>query len=457
MHWYARFVHPLILAAALLPISAQAQEAVLESEAIPADAESFKTPSSDIFLNKLPTAETVAGPMDSETTLPPFLSDATLKINARSFYFARQDGKDEPGRDSEKISWALGGSAQLKTGRLWDAVSLGAELFTAQHLYGPEDKDGALLLKRGQEGYTVLGVLNPRLNYGSHVLTLYRQRHDFPYVNNQENRMTPNTFESYSYGYTGQGEEAPLQFGFGYIDRIKKRDSDEFVAMSEAAGVANADRGMPWGGFRVRPRKDIRIVVVNLAGWDFLNLFYSDAEHNMSFGDGWALKSAVQFTEQRSIGDDLLFGEERSAGMWGIQEALSYRGLLLRAALTVNDKGGLLRAPFGSYPGYNSSIVEDFNRAGEIAWKIGLSYDFAHAGVEGLSAYADYIEGDGAVNDMKENVPDKNELDVNVDYRIKQGALAGLWLRFRSGFVHEDTVGTTKDFRIILNYEVPLI
>ncbi len=437
---------------------AVAQESVLDAESIAGDAESFGIPSSEAF--ELPPTPEKA-PWDwrkelSEST--PFIRDTTLKLNLRSFYFARQDGADDSGNDKEKISWALGGSAALKTGKLYDVFSIGSELFTSQKLYGPDDKDGALLLEPGQEGYTVIGVANPRFDYEGQALSLYRQRHEFPYVNSQENRMTPNTFESYSYGYLGEGDKPRFQFGAGYIDKIKKRNSDTFVSMSEGAGVTNGDRGMPWAGVRFRPTDDIKITAVNFAGLDYLNFFYTDAEHVLKFSDDWSLKSAVQFSEQRSIGDDLLTGgTDVSVGMWGVQEALSFQNFMVRAAVTVNDEGRTLIAPYGSYPGFNSSIVEDFNRAGEVAWKVGLSYDFIGVGVDGLSAYVDYIQGDGAVSDSKESLPDKSETDFNVDYRIKEGLLKSFWLRFRTGLVHEDSVGTTKDFRIILNYEVRII
>ncbi len=434
-----------------------AQEAALDDKPIAADAENLELPSTEAF-----EAEEAPEPgpwslREAMKESDPFFRDLTVKINLRNYYFARQDGADAPGNDLEKISWAQGGSFLLKSGKLLDVFSVGTELFTSQHLYGPEDKDGALILEPGQDSYTVLGVVNPRFEYEGHTLSLFRQRHELPYVNSQENRMTPNTFESYSYGYFGEGEAPPLQVGIGYLDKIKKRNSDQFVSMSEGAGVAAGERGMPWLGARVRPLENLKLVAINFVGIDFLNTVYTDLEYGRKFSDDWGIKTSAQFSEQRSIGDDLLTGREVSATMWGVQQAISYRKFLVRAALTVNDEGTSMRSPWGSYPGYNSSIVEDFNRAGEIAWKVGISYDFSGVGIEGLSAYADFIQGNGAVNDSKESLLDKNETDVNIDYRIKEGWLKNFWLRLRGGWVHEETVGTTQDYRVIVNYDIPVV
>jgi hypothetical protein len=448
----------LILGASFLICSGTAfsQEAALESEPIASSAEELQLPSTRAFQLQ-PAPEQGPLSLRTATEWPAFIRDMTVKANVRSFYFAQQAGADDPGNDNEKISWALGGSLQVNSGKVADIFLIRSELFTSQRLYGPEDKDGAKLLEPGQDGYTVLGVANPRFEYEGHVLSLYRQRFDLPYVNNQDNRMTPNTFESYSYGYFGEGDAPPLQFGAGYMDKIKKRDSDEFVSMSEGAGVSEKERGMPWAGFRLRPSKDLKIVAVNFAGIDFLNMFYSDAEYSMKLTEDWQSKSSFQFSEQRSIGDDLLTGKDVSVGMFGFQQALSYGRFLMRAAVTVDDKGTTVRSPFGSYPGYNSGITEDFNRAGEIAWKFGISYDFAGLGLDGLSAYSDFISGNRAKDDNHQPLNDKNETDVNIDYRVKEGLLKNFWLRLRGGFVHEDTVGTTKDFRVIVNYEIPIV
>ena len=76
-----------------------------------------------------------------------------------------------------------------------------------------------------------------------------------------------------------------------------------------------------------------------------------------------------------------------------------------------------------------------------------VSYDFAEVGLDGVTAYIDYISGNRAVDSDLVALND-NETDINVDYRIKESMLKNIWLRVRSGFVHEATVDTTKDLRV---------
>ena len=79
-------------------------------------------------------------------------ADTKVDLQVRSYYLDR-DKYD----DSQSQAWALGGSVGAKTGYFRERFALGATGYTSQRLYGPEDKDGTLLLKPGQQGYTVLG------------------------------------------------------------------------------------------------------------------------------------------------------------------------------------------------------------------------------------------------------------------------------------------------------------
>ena len=69
--------------------------------------------------------------------------------------------------------------------------------------------------------------------YAEYTATLYRQYIDTPYVNQQDNRMTPNTFEAYR--ITGKYDW--VQFAAAYIATIKPRNDNDFISMSEQAGA----------------------------------------------------------------------------------------------------------------------------------------------------------------------------------------------------------------------------
>ena len=174
--------------------------------------------------------------------------DTKFDAQIRSYYFDRDkyDG-------SESEAWALGGSLGFKTGYFRERFALGATGYTSQRLYGPEDKDGTTLLAPGQHGYTVLGEL-----YGEFLLNkdtrlgIGRRGVDTPYLNRNDSRMTPNTFEAITLqGVRGGGEgQAEWRGGAGYVDEIKVRNSDEFVSMATAAGAPDGSRARGLRGRR---------------------------------------------------------------------------------------------------------------------------------------------------------------------------------------------------------------
>ena len=63
---------------------------------------------------------------------------------------------------------------------------------------------------------------------------------DQSYINPQDNRMTPNTFE----GVTVGGKIDWVQYLAGYLWKIKPRNSDEFISMAEQAGAGSSDDGV---------------------------------------------------------------------------------------------------------------------------------------------------------------------------------------------------------------------
>ena len=85
-------------------------------------------------------------------------------------------------------------------------------------------------------------------------------------------------------------------------------------------------------------------------------------------------------------------------------------------AVTGNSSSEDLISPYGSYAGYNSVITNNYNRAGENGLRTGLSYDFEEVGLKGLSAFGNYVWGNGAVDsETEEDIPDWDELDLTLD------------------------------------------
>jgi hypothetical protein len=379
----------------------------------------------------------------------PFFDDAKISAQARTFYLYR-DKYD----DSISEAWAIGGSVTYTSGYLADVFRVGAAAYTSQPLYAPDDRDGTLLLKPGQEGYTVLGQIYGEVKFTDQLFGAFgRKEYNTPYINKNDTRMTPNTFEGVSlYGKSGGKDGAPeWRYGGGYITKIKERNSEEFVSMSVDAG-ASVERGVYVAGANYL-QKDFTLGAVNYYSDDIINIFYTEGKYAPSLGDKYKLKLHAQFSDQQSNGDDLLTGTAFSTHQWGVKADLGLGAALLTLAYTDTADGATMRNPWSGYPGYTSVQVQDFFRAGESAVMLKAAYDLSNR-FKGASVYALWVHGSGVA------APNFNEdeVDLNLQWTPdKAGALRGMSFRLRLAQVNQRGGGDPDitDFRFIVNYDFP--
>jgi hypothetical protein len=389
--------------------------------------------------------------------LPPFLRDTELKWNTRTYYFVQR--REDTSRAE---AWTLGGSLDYRSGWFKEVFAIGGAFYTSQKLIGKKDEDGTRLLKPGQRSFAVLGQSYAQLKYQGQRLTLFRQEMDLPYVNKQDSRMAPNTFEGYTLqgAFSGLPRIALLQYAAGYLTRMKPRDEDDFISMSEAAGVpGGSDHGLSLAGVRITPFENFSLGAVDYFVKDTINIAYVAADYLHTLRGGLGLRLQSQFTHQRSVGDDELTGSSFSTWAAGARAAASYRHFVLSVAASTTGDGADISSPFGSRPSFLSLMQEDFDRAGEDAWLLGASYHFTRLGLHGLSAVANYAEGYGARDATTGlSLPDRREFDLTIDYQVKTGWLRGFWLRIRGSVVDTDGEGrNSNQLRVTLNHAMPLL
>src|SRR5215831_948727 len=225
--------------------------------------------------------------------LPPFLADTDFKLHYRSYYLNRM----QPSGAVNEAE-AFGGWVSYHSGWLLDTFAMGAAFYGSAPLYAPADRDGTLLLETGQKGYYVPGEAWGALRYKDYALLKgYRLQVDQTYINPQDNRMTPNTFE----GVTLGGKVDWVQYLTGYLTRIKPRNSDEFISMSAQAGANVSNDGVVLGGVRLTPTEGLRIELSNQYGVNTFNTFYGEVDYLRSLGGDWKIRVSAQFTDQRAV------------------------------------------------------------------------------------------------------------------------------------------------------------
>ena len=413
------------------------------------------------------------------------LKDTKFEFNLRNFYFDRSDFNGH-----EKQAWATGGWLGFKTGYFLDHVAFGATVFTSTPIYAPDDRDGTLLLAPGQNGFTDLGEFYTELRIVKDVgITVGAKRYDTPFINTNDIRMKPNTFEAIvlqgrtklgesssddnvtadGIGLSKDGKEvavptatpakdvASIKYGAGYFYAIEERNDSEFVSMAQDAG-ADVQHGV-WaaGALYEKPgalyeKGKFTIGAIEYYCKDVINIAYAESTLEVPLSDNWKLKFYGQYVNQGSVGEDLLLGHSFWGNQFGTKVDLTIHKALLTGAFTHTWADiDHIQNPWSGYPGYTSVQVQDFNRAGESAFLLRAGYDFPW--IDGLGAYA--LAVFGTQPDLAGQFR-QNEFDFNLQWGPKKGVLEGLSLRLRYAVVQQfgGDVNNLTDFRAIFNYMI---
>jgi outer membrane porin, OprD family len=407
------------------------------------------------------------------------LKDTKFEFNLRSFYFDRSDFNG-----AEKQAWAIGGWLGVKTGYFLDHIAFGATVYTSNPIYAPDDRDGTTLLAPGQNEYTILGEFYTELRIVEDVgITVGAKGYDTPFINRNDTRMTPNTFEAIvlqgrtklgtsssddastptdgGIGLSKDGKEvavptptpaqdvASIKYGLGYFYAIKERNDSEFVSMAQDAG-ADVQHGV-WSAGALYEKGKFNIGAIEYYCKDVINIAYAQTGFELPLATDWRLRFAGQYVDQGSVGDNLLDGHSFSGHQFGVKVELPIKKALFTAAFTQAWGNANLRNPWSGYPGYTSVQVQDFNRAGEGAFLLRAGYDFPW--VDGLSAYALAVFG---TDPDQAGQFRQNEFDFNLQWGPKKGVLEGLSLRLRYAVVQQfgGDVHNLTDFRAICNYVI---
>jgi hypothetical protein len=441
--------HRLIAAVLLLVSrSAGASESELEEQPPPGSAEELAGQLERQFEPPPEPAPPLPALEAALAELPPFLRDSTLSFRLRSRYLNRRRFDDD-----RVETWAGGGSVHFHSGWWADAAAVELEYFTSQRLKGEQGRDGARHLEPGQHGFGVLGVANAKLRFREWTLTAYRQALELPYVNGNDNRMVPNTFEAAT--LVRDGERA--DWIASYIWRVKPKDADDFVSIPALAGEEE-NRALGLLGVNWTPTDDTQLGAFGYYSRDVGSILYGEGgwEHELPRGVTGRLEG--QLTRVQAVSDALLNdGERASTGQLGLRASASVSGLLAQLAATRTSGGGAIRSRFGSIPSYLDRMQHSFARANEDALGLTLTWRPCGQGAGPWSVRWDVTQGWNGENDGGGR-SDRLESGLMLDFRPETGRLDGVWLRLRGSVLYDDEQERTQnEVRLELQYDFDLL
>jgi hypothetical protein len=385
--------------------------------------------------------------------LPDWLDESRLDLHFRTYYLNHAEDSDDPlVPESDRAAWAYGGWLRWESPWWGDRVNVAAAYYTSQRIWGPQKLDGTKLLTEGQGGYSVLGLANVKIRHGDLAqLTLYRQLLDIPFLNGEDSRMTPNTFEA----ATVAGKIHGFEYSFAWVERIKQRDSRRFIDMAEAAGAVGVDRGLGYVALHWSRGETFSIGFTNQLTPDVLNNFHAEMGWGRELASGIGIRLEGQLTDQRSVGDNLLTGSDFHTWRVGIRGTVSWQAVAFTLAYAFTDEERAIVSPYGSDPSYLSTLQDDFEKAGDRGLLIGLSHNFARWDLPNLTAAFKVVFGENRLGIAGGPGVEQRQVEATFDYRLAEGRLRGLWFRLRGSYLDEGPTNAAE-VRAIVNYDIPL-
>lgn len=431
---------------------ADASEYIRVESPPPKSADELQDPIDRAFRKK-PLSERyfLKGLKEGLKDLPSFWRDTKVGFHFRTYVFDRRNSSTD-----KSEAWTAGGRVVYESGR-WNNFKIRAAYYFTNEL----DSDGGDtgLLAPGQKNISRLGEANLSYEFTDTVLEgsvvrLYRQTLNLPFVNKHDIRMLPAIHEGYM---IGRRDNSSLNYVVGHLTKFKDYDSDHFVEMSEAAGAFGTNKGLTIAGARVPLSDDCTVGAIDYYGWDTFNTFYAEATYHKVLTEGLDLRLSGQFTDQRSVGDELVGDFDTTH--FAVKGAFAWRGAIITLAGSITDDEADIRKPWGGTPSYLSIQRFDFDRANEKAVLLGLSYNTGYFSALGFSSFINIAHGfDAEDPPTGADLPDRTEYDITVDYKPPHGFLEGLWIRFRYNYVDiEDNDENVRDFRIVVNYTIQFL
>jgi hypothetical protein len=367
----------------------------------------------------------------------------------RSFFYVR-----DYDQSTKRQDLASGGMLYYQTAPL-KGISAGIAFYTGQDL-GLNDSDNDVygLLAKDENGdhdsFTVLGEAYLQAEFSDTTLKLGRQELETPFVNGDDNRLTPQATE----GFTLVNKSIPgVTLTASYVAKMRGKTSTEFVSMTEYAEIADGDEPVILGGLVYDGIEDLTLQVWDFHAVDFMNEFYLRGDFSLPLSNDWAVFGSAQYLSQRDTGE--MLGGPQDTYTYGIEVGIEGKGLQASFGYGAVGKQDIIY-PWG-HDFIVSLMVNDLSRAEENGTMGVVKYNFDRIGIPGLVGRVRHLAFD--TPESGENASyDFSETDLEVFYTFG-GQLDGMNLKIRHAIVNKDEALGGDDYgdtRIMLSYKFNL-
>lgn len=397
-----------------------------------------------------------------------FIEDSHGTLTLRNYYLDR-DYKDD-GAKAAAREWAQGFIMNMESGFTEGPLGFGLDVrgLLGVKLDSSPDRSGTELLpvsasdKRAADEYSRLAP-TAKLRFAQTTLKTGDVSIFLPFAFASPSRLLPQTF----HGTTISSKDIDgLTLNTGYIDRINKRDSTDYQAMTIASpnrrfNPAATTSHLAYLGGDYQVNKDLSLrayhaEVADLYQQDTLALL-----HNLPLGDG-VLTSDLRSFFSREDGR----AKAGAVDNRNLSALFGYRFGGHRLSLGYMHSSGDTATPYISgteLMGMSElTMSSDFLNAKERTWQAIYDYDFSASGVPGLKGRLRYVRGDN-IELTAFNAEDRKEREFQMElgYVVQSGPLKNVGLMARKSIYRNDFPGGAafrdeNQTRFLVLYTLPI-
>ncbi|MBT8769065.1 OprD family porin [Metapseudomonas boanensis] len=388
-----------------------------------------------------------------------FIEDATATLNLRNFYMNRNFVNDANQGKAEE--WTQSFILDARSGFTQGTVGFGVDVLgmLAVKLDGGKGTKGTQLLPVHDDGrpaddFGRLGVAG-KMRISQTELKAGEWMPVLPILRSDDGRSLPQTFEGAQ--VTSREIDGLTLYGGQFRGNSPRNDASmEDMSMNGRAAFTSDRFNFVGGEYAFNDNRTL-VGLWNAQLKDIYEQQFAQLIHSQPVGD-WTLGATLGYFTGKEDGSakagDL--DNQTWSGLFSAKYGANtfYVGLQKvdgdDAWMRVNGTSGGTLA--------NDSYNSSYDNAGERSWQLRHDFNFAGAGIPGLTLMNRYIHGDnvhvGTVDDGREW-----GRESELAYVVQSGAFKSLGIKWRNSSMRRDW-GNTNSFdenRLIISYPLSLL
>jgi hypothetical protein len=374
------------------------------------------------------------------------VGDSHLKVDMKNLWLDRN--YTTSGAATSKVgNWSQGFDLQFASGYTQTPIQFGIDL-DAQYAYVFDSKgdDGSLPLdhRAGEtvDNYSRAGA-TLKMKYSKTELKVGDLRPELPIAWHDPSRQLDTIFQ----GAVVESKEIDglTLTGGRFWSSVTRESSDhEKFYKYGSNDHLDSDDGLDFGGATWNVTKNFQASYFYGVVHDIYQQHYLGFAHTADLGNGFGLRTDLRYFNNNEDGEALNGVIDNRALNFGL--ALTKGGHKLSATYQRMLGDSMFPTPNGYIPQFYllNWANQPFMRPQERSWSLGYAYNFAEAGIPGLTFATRFIKGTQIDADSIKSGTDgtENERDIAVKYVVQSGPLKGVGLEWKNYLVQQNNFGS---------------